>query len=114
MISDLPPIQGISPFLLTALNERLRTLSTQLDAAQRDLAAAQSQIQKLQNQNAPVTSVNGKTGAVTLSATDVNAAPDTPAGTSQPFMSGDKLISGKHVSEIVLDDYGRIVNLGWS
>lgn len=40
--------------------------------------------------NSAVTSVNTKTGAVTLSATDVGAEPTIAAGTTSQYWSGDK------------------------
>lgn len=57
-------------------------------------------------QTAPVTSVNGKTGAVTLTASDVNALPDSTVIPTVPAMATDLYMSdwasGKTVDAAVL------------
>ena len=72
--------------------------------------------------SAPVTSVNGKTGAVTLSATDVSAIPSTLTGTVGQVLT--KTADGqewkdaaKELPAVTASDNGkflRVVNGAWA
>ena len=72
--------------------------------------------------DAPVTSVNGKTGAVTLSATDVSAIPSTLTGTAGQVLT--KTVDGqewkdatKELPAVTASDNGkflRVVNGAWA
>lgn len=72
--------------------------------------------------SAPVTSVNGKAGAVTLSATDVSAIPSTLTGTAGQVLT--KTVDGqewkdaaKELPAVTASDNGkflRVVNGAWA
>jgi len=113
VISDIPSIPGVPPQLLQVLNDRLRTLSGQLDNAQATIAAQITATNKTIDNlpGSPVESVNGKTGTVTLTASDVAATP-----TAGSYMQSTTTVapSGKHFNSITFDAYGRLTGLGSS
>ena len=79
MIQELPNIVGVPPQLLQALNDRIRTISTQVDTAQNNITTLQN---AANNPPAGVTSVNGQTGAVTLKAPTTKVVLTVTLGTA--------------------------------
>lgn len=62
----------------------------------------------------PVTSVNGKTGAVTLAASDVGALATTAGAVSTSNLAGSSVTAAKIAAGAVSADYTATIGTGWT